>query len=100
MLQLINEARTNPAAAEARFTSNLTPEVEATLQYYNVNLQAVQQTIANDAATSRRMERRSGAAALTQSNYMAQNQVQSHIGANGSTPSSELAGGLHQCRFQ
>jgi uncharacterized protein YkwD len=86
MLQLINEARTNPAAAEAQITSNLTPEVQATLQYYNVNLQQVQQTIAN--ATPQppvAWNANLAAAALTQSNYMAQNQVQSHIGANGST---------------
>jgi uncharacterized protein YkwD len=87
MLQLINEARTNPAAAAAQITSNLTPEVEETLQYYNVNLQAVEQTIAN--ATPQppvAWNADLAAAALTQSNYQAQNQVQSHNGANGSTP--------------
>jgi uncharacterized protein YkwD len=87
MLQLINEARTNPAAAEAQITNNLTPEVQATLQYYNVNLQAVQQTIAN--ATPQppvAWNANLASAALTQSNYMAQNQIQSHTGANGSSP--------------
>jgi uncharacterized protein YkwD len=87
MLQLINEARINPAAAEAQITSNLTPEVQETLQYYNVNLQAVQQTIAN--ATPQppvAWNADLAAAALTQSNYQAQNQVQTHIGANGSSP--------------
>ncbi len=87
MLQLINEARTNPAAAAAQITSNLTPEVEETLQYYNVNLQAVEQTIAN--ATPQppvAWNADLAAAALTQSNYQAQNQIQSHTGANGSTP--------------
>src|SRR5271170_3012638 len=48
MLQLVNEARTNPAAAAAQITSasNLTADVQATLKYYNVNLQQVEQTIA------------------------------------------------------
>ena len=42
MLQLINQARTNPAAAAAQITSpsNLTPDVQATLNYYNVNIAA------------------------------------------------------------
>ena len=87
MLQLINEARTNPAAAEAQITNNLTPEVEATLQYYNVNLQQVQKTIANSTPQPPvAWNANLASAALTQSNYMTQNQVQSHIGANGSTP--------------
>ena len=91
MLQLINEARTNPAAAEAQITSNLTPEVQATLQYYNVNLQAVQQTIANSTPQPPVAWNASlASAALTQSNYMAQNQVQSHVGANGSTASQRI----------
>ena len=47
MLQLINEARTDPAAAAQQLTTNLTPDVQATLQYYGVNLQTAQQTIAS-----------------------------------------------------
>jgi uncharacterized protein YkwD len=87
MLQLINEARTNPAAAEAQITNNLSPQVQATLQYYNVNLQAVQQTIANSTPQPPvAWNANLASAATAQSTYMAQNQVQSHIGANGSTP--------------
>ena len=48
MLQLINEARTNPAAAgPIRSPPTLLPNVHATLQYYNVNLQTAVQTIAS-----------------------------------------------------
>jgi len=91
MLQLINEARTNPAAAAEQLTTNLTPDVQATLQYYNVNLQATAQKIASstplppvawnaDLASS----------AQTQSQYMANNQIQSHTGANGSSPQQRM----------
>jgi uncharacterized protein YkwD len=91
MLQLINEARTNPAAAAAQLTSNLTPDVQATLNYYNVNLQQAEQKIAtatpqpplawNSALAS---------AAQGQSQYQANNQTQSHTGANGSTTSQRI----------
>jgi uncharacterized protein YkwD len=86
MLQLINEARTNPAAAAAQLTSNLTPTVQATIQYYNVNLQQAKQTIAT--ATPQPPLAWNAAlanAAQRQSQYQADNQIQSHTGANGST---------------
>jgi len=86
MLQLINEARTNPSAAAAQLTSNITPEVSNTLQYYGVNLQAAANTIAS--ATPQPPVAWNSAlanAAQGQSQYMADNQVQSHTGANGST---------------
>ena len=47
MLQLLNEARTNPTAAAEMLTTDLTPDVQATLQYYNVNIQATAQKIAS-----------------------------------------------------
>jgi uncharacterized protein YkwD len=88
MLQLINEARTSPAAVAAQITSpgNLTPDVQATLKYYNVNLQQAEQTIAN--ATPQAplaWDQNLANAAQGQSQYQAGNQVQSHTGANGST---------------
>ncbi len=87
MLQLINEARTNPSAAAAQVTSNLTPDVQATLKYYNVNLQAAQQTISSATPLPPvAWNSNLAAAAQAQSQYMANNQVQSHTGANGSTP--------------
>jgi uncharacterized protein YkwD len=88
MLQLINEARTNPAAAAAQITSpsNLTPDVQATLKYYNVNLQQVKQTIGNATPQPPLAWNQALAnAAQGQSQYQANNQVQSHTGANGST---------------
>jgi uncharacterized protein YkwD len=88
MLQLLNEARTNPAAAAAQITSaaNLTPDIQATLNYYNVNLSQVEQTIAN--ATPQPPVAWSSAlasSAQSQSQYEADNQTQTHSGANGST---------------
>jgi hypothetical protein len=83
-LQLLNEARTNPAAAAQQLTSNLNPQVEATLQYYGVNLQQVAQTIAT--ATPQpplAWNPALAAAAQGQSQYQADNQIQSHTGAGG-----------------
>ncbi len=87
MLQLINEARTDPSGAAAMLTTNINPQVENTLQYYGVNLQQAANTIAS--ATPQPPVAWNAAlanAAQGQSQYMANNQVQSHYGANGSTP--------------
>jgi len=87
MLQLINEARTAPAAAAAQLTTNITPQVASTLQYYGVNLQQAAQTIASAAPLPPVAWNSALAnAAQGQSQYMADNQIQSHTGANGSTP--------------
>jgi uncharacterized protein YkwD len=86
MLQLINEARTNPAAAAQQLTTNLTPDVQATLQYYGVNAQTAQQTIGS--ATPQPPLAWNSALAVAaqgQSQYQADNQIQSHTGAGGST---------------
>jgi hypothetical protein len=91
MLQLINEARTNPAAAAAQLTTNLTPEVQETLQYYGVNAQTAAQTIAS--ATPQppvAWNANLANAAQGQSQYMANNQIQSHYGAGGSTPQQRI----------
>src|SRR4051812_10662687 len=50
MLQLINEARTDPQAAADRVTSNLTPDVQATLDYYHVDLNAAKKAISSSSA--------------------------------------------------
>ena len=87
MLQLINEARTNPPAAAAQLTTNITPQVASTLQYYGVNLPQAAQTISAAAPLPPVAWNATLAnAAQGQSQYMADNQIQSHIGANGSTP--------------
>jgi len=91
MLQLINEARTNPSAAAAQLTTNMTPQVANTLQYYGVNLQAAANTIAS--ATPQPPVAWNSAlanAAQGQSQYMADNQIQSHTGANGSTSQQRI----------
>jgi uncharacterized protein YkwD len=93
MLQLINEARTDPAAVAAQITSasNLTPDVQATLKYYNVNLQQVEQTISS--ATPQpplAWNQELANAAQGQSQYQADNQIQSHTGANGSTSQERI----------
>ncbi len=86
MLQLLNEARTDPAAAAQQITSNLSPEVEATLQYYGVNLQQVEQSIGSATPQPPLAWNTALAdAAQGQSQYQANNQIQSHTGAGGST---------------
>ena len=91
VLQLINEARTNPAEAAQQVSNNITPEVSATLQYYGVNLQSALQTISS--ATPQppvAWNADLANAAQGQSQYMADNQIQSHTGANGSTPQQRI----------
>ncbi len=93
MLQLVNEARTNPAAVAAQISSssNLTPDVTATLNYYNVNLQQAEQKIASTPAQPPLAWNQDLAtAAQGQSQYQADNQVQSHTGANGSTTQQRI----------
>jgi uncharacterized protein YkwD len=91
MLQLLNEARTDPAAAAQQITSDLTPEEMATINYYGVNLQATEQKIAS-ATPQPPLAWNSALAssAQSQSQYMANTQVQSHTGANGSTPQQRM----------
>jgi hypothetical protein len=93
MLQLLNEARTDPAAVEAQITSaaNLTPDILATLKYYNVNLQQVEQTIGNATPQPPLAWNQDLAnAAQGQSQYEADTQTQTHTGANGSTPQQRI----------
>src|SRR5579883_1508081 len=50
MLELINLARTNPAAMADRVTSNLDADVIATVNYFNINLQDVRNQLASTPA--------------------------------------------------
>jgi hypothetical protein len=91
MLQLINEARTNPPAAAAMIGSDTTPDVQATLNYYGVNLQSALQTISS--ATPQppvAWNADLAASAQAQSQYMANYNIQSHTGANGSTSEQRM----------
>src|SRR3954469_21784372 len=47
MLELLNLARTNPAAMADRVTSNLSADTEATIDYYNVDLPGVKRELAS-----------------------------------------------------
>jgi uncharacterized protein YkwD len=93
MLQLLNEARTNPAAAAAQITSasNLTPDVLATLNYYNVNLQQAEQKIGTATPQPPLAWNQDLAnAAQGQSQYEADTQVQTHTGSGGSTTQQRI----------
>ncbi len=91
MLQLLNQARTNPAAAAQEISQNITPEITATLNYYGVNLQATLNSIAS--ATPQPplgWNTQLAQSAQGHSQDMATNQFQSHTGTDGSTPSQRI----------
>ena len=91
MLELVNQARMNPQAAAAEYTTNLTPDVQATLNYYNVNLSAVQQAIANSPAKPPLAWNPSlASAAQSHTQDMVNNQYQSHTGSDGSTADQRM----------
>jgi uncharacterized protein YkwD len=93
MLQLINEARTNPAAVAAQISSaaNLNADVQATLSYYNVNLQQALQTISSATPQAPLAWNQSLAnSAQQQSQYEADTQTQTHTGAGGSTTQQRI----------
>jgi uncharacterized protein YkwD len=91
LLQLINEARTNPAAAAAQISSEITPQISNTLQYYGVNLQTALNTISSATPQPPLAWNADLAnAAQGQSQYMADNQIQTHTGAGGSSPQQRM----------
>jgi hypothetical protein len=91
MLELINQARMNPQAAAVSVTSNLTPDVSATVAYYGVNLNATEQAIASaPAKPPLAWNPDLAAAAQAHSQDMATNQFQSHTGSDGSTPDQRM----------
>jgi uncharacterized protein YkwD len=91
MLQLVNEARTNPQAAAERVTSNLTPDVVATLNYYHVDPIAAKQAIATSTAKPPLAWNPALAvAAQAHSQDMANTQVQSHTGSDGSSADQRM----------
>lgn len=92
MLEMINLARTDPAEAAQKFTTNLDPDVIATLNYYNVNINQVRSDIANSpvrppVAWNDTLAQAAAGMATDQ----AVNGFQSHTGSNGSTLSQRLA---------
>src|SRR5271157_31967 len=91
MLELINQARLNPPAASVRVTTNLTPDILATLAYYNVDLNATKQAIAS-APPQPPLDWNPDLAAAAQahSDDMATNQFESHTGSDGSSPDQRM----------
>jgi len=91
MLEQINQARMNPQAADVSVTSNLTPDVSATVAHYGVNLNATEQAIASAPPKSPLAWNPDlAAAAQAHSQDMATNQFQSHTGSDGSTPDQRM----------
>ncbi len=91
LLELINEARTNPPAAAERATTNLDLSTQVTLNHFGVNAAQARQEIA---AAPRRpalaWNARLAAAALDHSRDLARNRVQSHTGSDGSNLDQRL----------
>lgn len=91
MLTELNMARTNPAAAAQQFTSNLSDNVNATLKYYNVDLNGVKSALASEASRPPLAWNSTLAGtAGGQSQYQNDTGVQSHAGANGSNLEQRL----------
>jgi uncharacterized protein YkwD len=82
MLELINMARTNPAEMANWLQSNLNANDMATIQHYGVNLDQALQDIANTAPVQPlAWSDTLASTALEQSQYEADNQIQTHQGA-------------------
>lgn len=91
MVELLNQARMNPAAMADRVTSNLDANVQATVQYYNVDLNQVKHALASSAAKPPLAWNDQLAAAATgQSQDQANTGVQSHTGSDGSDLNTRL----------
>jgi len=91
MLEQINQARMNPQAAAVSVTSNLTPDVSATVAHYGVNLNTTGQAIASaPPKPPLAWNPDLAAAAQAHSQDMATNQFQSHTGSDGSTPDQRM----------
>lgn len=91
MLELVNQARTSPGAAAERVTSNLDADTVATINFYNVDLQAAKNAIANaPAKPPLAWNGQLAAAAQGQSQDQANTGVQSHTGSDGSSLDTRL----------
>lgn len=92
MLEQINFARTNPAAAADHFSSNLDSDTLGSIAYYNLDLNAAKNAIANSPARQPlAWNDKLGAAAQGQSNDQATNGYQGHNGSDGSDLNTRLA---------
>lgn len=91
MLQLVNTARTNPVATANWIRNNITPDIQATLDYYHVDLNSTLQTIAK-APPKPPLAWNSNLANAAQghSQDMVNTKVQTHAGSDGSTIDSRI----------
>jgi uncharacterized protein YkwD len=91
MLYWINLARTNPPAAAQRIAADITPDIQATLQHFGVNLSATEQAIASAAPLPPlAWNNQLAQAAQGHSQDMANKQYQSHTGSDGSSPQQRM----------
>jgi uncharacterized protein YkwD len=91
MLYWINLARTNPSAAAQRIASDVTPDIQATLQHYGVDLNATEQAIGAAAPQPPvAWNNQLAQAAQGHSQDMAANQFQSHTGSDGSSSGQRM----------
>ncbi|MFO0958473.1 MAG: CAP domain-containing protein [Isosphaeraceae bacterium] len=90
-LEQLNRARTNPNQVAVDVTSNLGRDTLMTFQFYNVDLSQTRAEIANEkAAAPLAWSDQLASAADRQSNDMATNGFQSHVGSDGSTIEQRL----------
>lgn len=92
MLELINEARTNPSAAAQRAATTDLAELSMTMDYYGESISAATSSIAN--ARPKQPLAWNGklaAAAVMQSQHQANTGVQSHTGPNGMDLNARMA---------
>lgn len=91
MLETINLARTNPRVIADRVTSNLDPDIQATVKYYNVDLNATRNEIGSSKTTQPlAWNDRLAGAAIEHSADLASAGIQSHTGTDGSSPGERL----------
>ena len=92
MLQLLNLVRTNPSAGAQKILANLDGNTTNTLNFYNINLQQVKNTISSmQAQPPLAWNDMLGAAAQGHSIDMNNTGTQSHTGSDGSSPQTRMA---------
>ena len=91
MLEMINEARTNPGAAAERATSDLDQDTLATIDHYGESLGEAKQRIAGSPSRpALAWSDKLAESATKQSQDQAKNGFQSHTGSDGSDLNTRL----------
>ncbi|MFM1800941.1 MAG: hypothetical protein RJA81_293, partial [Planctomycetota bacterium] len=92
MLELINEARTNPAAAAQRAANTDVTDLKMTMDYYGESISAATDAIASSPAKQPlAWNDQLADAATMQSQYQADSGTQTHSGPNGMNLDQRLA---------